>query len=240
MVFISAIGFLGYILMKLVGVDKGIGITGFLGGLASSTALTLSFTQKSKETPLLSSSLSTGIIAAWVVMYARVLVVVWIISPEFGRAMAIPVLIPTIPGLLCYLWFWFKDRNLRLSSSQVPEFTNPFELAPAFKFALVYVVVLAISQFARIQFGEHGLLISSFVAGMADVYAIALSVAQMSLLESADFHTSATIAVVVAGIANTLAKGAIAIVMGAPAMRRPVIAAMIAFTFGGVVSLYFL
>ena len=44
-VFISGISFLGYIAIKLVGPEQGIGLTGFLGGLVSSTAVTLSFSQ---------------------------------------------------------------------------------------------------------------------------------------------------------------------------------------------------
>ena len=42
-VFISGISFLGYILVKVVGTRQGIGLTGFLGGLVSSTAVTLQF-----------------------------------------------------------------------------------------------------------------------------------------------------------------------------------------------------
>jgi uncharacterized membrane protein (DUF4010 family) len=40
-VFISGISFLGYILIKLVGPSRGVGLTGILGGLVSSTAVTL-------------------------------------------------------------------------------------------------------------------------------------------------------------------------------------------------------
>jgi hypothetical protein len=48
-VLISGIGFLGYILVKLVGSRHGIGLTGFLGGLVSSTAVTLTFAQRSQK-----------------------------------------------------------------------------------------------------------------------------------------------------------------------------------------------
>jgi len=47
-VFISGISFLGYIAIKIVGPEQGIGLTGFLGGLVSSTAVTLSFSERSK------------------------------------------------------------------------------------------------------------------------------------------------------------------------------------------------
>ena len=48
-VFISGISFVGYVLIKVAGAKKGIGLTGLLGGMASSTAVTASFTAKSHE-----------------------------------------------------------------------------------------------------------------------------------------------------------------------------------------------
>ena len=48
-IFISGISFLGYLLIKIVGARRGVGLTGLLGGLASSTAVTLSFAQRSKR-----------------------------------------------------------------------------------------------------------------------------------------------------------------------------------------------
>ena len=50
-VLIAFISYFGYIINKLISADKGILITGFLGGLISSTATTLSFSRRSKEVP---------------------------------------------------------------------------------------------------------------------------------------------------------------------------------------------
>ena len=49
--FISGISFIGYVLIKWIGPGKGIGLTGLFGGLASSTALTLSLSGRSKDNP---------------------------------------------------------------------------------------------------------------------------------------------------------------------------------------------
>ncbi len=48
-VFISAISYASYIAIKIFGPKKGIGITGFLAGFISSTALALSFSAQSKK-----------------------------------------------------------------------------------------------------------------------------------------------------------------------------------------------
>jgi uncharacterized membrane protein (DUF4010 family) len=75
-VFISGISFLGYILMKLVDARQGIGLTGLLGGLASSTAVTLSFAERSRQHGGLAGAFALGIIMAWTIMFIRVLVAV--------------------------------------------------------------------------------------------------------------------------------------------------------------------
>ena len=50
-VLVSFISFVGYVLIKLLGSSAGIGLTGLIGGLASSTVTTLSFARRSVETP---------------------------------------------------------------------------------------------------------------------------------------------------------------------------------------------
>ncbi|HMO59534.1 MAG TPA: DUF4010 domain-containing protein, partial [Roseiflexaceae bacterium] len=79
-VFISGISFLGYVLLNVVGAHRGIALTGLLGGLASSTAVTLSFTQRSSTNPALARSYALAILLSWTVMFVRVLVVIAAIS----------------------------------------------------------------------------------------------------------------------------------------------------------------
>ncbi|HSQ41995.1 MAG TPA: MgtC/SapB family protein [Fibrobacteraceae bacterium] len=237
-VFISGIGFIGYLLVKLVGANRGIGLTGFMGGLASSTALTLSFTQRSRQNPALSSSLATGIVVAWTVMYIRVLGVVWALSPALGHQLALPMLVPVFPGLLWCLWLWRRGKTSGHQTS--PEYSNPFELVPAIKFVGILLVVMLISKLAHQHFGDSGLLISSFLAGLADVDAIAISVSQMSVQDLSFPLPLAATSVVFAGIANTLTKGIIAILFGAPEMRRAIAPAMALMIASGVLAVFVL
>ena len=233
-VFISGIGFVGYVLVKLVGANRGIGLTGLLGGLASSTALTWNFTNRSKENPDLSVTLASGIVVAWTVMYLRVLAIVWVISPPLAHVLLIPMIVPVVPGLAWCLWLWKHEGNTHPQTA--PKFSNPFELAPAIKFVLILLFVLIVSKGARIEFGDSGLLVSSFFAGLADVDSISISVGQMTVTEL-DFVHTAAIAVIIAGIANTLTKGCIAIFMGAPGMRRAIAPAMTMMIAAGLLTI---
>lgn len=71
-VFISGISFLGYVAIKIVGPEQGIGITGLLGGMVSSTAVTLSFSERSNREPDLSKPFVLAITIAWTVMFAQI------------------------------------------------------------------------------------------------------------------------------------------------------------------------
>jgi len=72
-VFISGIAYVGYILMKTIGAQRGIMVTGFLGGLMSSTALTSSFSIESRKLNYLSIPLIIGVVIACSTMFFRII-----------------------------------------------------------------------------------------------------------------------------------------------------------------------
>ena len=64
----SGIGFVGYLLMKFLGSNRGLLLTGIVGGLVSSTVISWIFSKKSKETPSLSNGFALAIFAAATIM----------------------------------------------------------------------------------------------------------------------------------------------------------------------------
>src|SRR5215470_14568048 len=105
-VLISGLNFASYLLVKIVGTEHGIGLTGLLGGLVSSTAVTLGFSQRSKEEPAQVTPLGLGILVAWTVMFARVVVLVAAVN----RALVVPVAIAMaafgVPSLAICALLW--------------------------------------------------------------------------------------------------------------------------------------
>jgi len=237
-VMISGIGWVGYVLVRWVGSQRGIGVTGILGGLASSTALTVNFTQRSKENPSASPMLALGIVVAWTVMFVRVLAIAWIVAPEVGKLLVGPMLFPVIPGLVWTIALWVKTP--KDSNVEQVNFKNPFELVPALKFVAVILLVVIVSRLSHAEFGDSGLLLSSFLTGLADVDAIAISVGQISLGGDASIQRIAATSVVLAAIANTIAKGSIASFLGSRNMRKPIGVATILMVLSGVFSVIYL
>ncbi len=224
-VFISGISFLGYILIKIVGARRGVGLTGILGGLASSTAVTLSFSQRSRDTQGLSRSFALAILLAWSVMFIRVMVETAAINPALFKIVWIPMTAATIVTF-CYCVYLYV-KQVGDQPEQGDNFTNPFRLKPAVTFGILYAVIFLVANAAKIYFGDTGVYVSSIVSGLADVDAITLSMAELSRVGSVELSTAAR-AVVLAAASNTLVKGAIVLSAGSPELRKVILPGIIA------------
>lgn len=236
-VFISGIGFVGYVLIKLVGPGKGIWLTGLLGGLASSTALTLNLAGRSRENEDYASDFTLGIVLSWAVMYVRLYLICIFLSGALARPLMAPLLLPVVPALSYALYLKVKEfRDHRQKSA---DFTNPFKLLPAIKFGIVFTCVMFVANAARVYLGSGALLACSFLGGAAEMDAVAFSVIDMNL-KSGLAVRELVLALLFASLANTLTKGILVCVLGAKAMRRPIIPAvvLICIVTGGLIAYY--
>lgn len=217
-VFISGISFLAYVLIKLMGSERGVGVTGFLGGLVSSTAVTLSMTQRSKKESRLSRAYAFAIMLAWAVMFPRVLIQIGVLNANLLREIWLPLSLAGIAGVAYALFLYVARR--KLGTDRV-KFSNPFDLPAALRFGLLYAFILLISRSAQLYLGDAGVLLASFLAGFADVNAIVLGLAELSASGGLNLEIAA-LGVVVAVMTNTLVKGGIVLTGGAPALRRAI------------------
>jgi uncharacterized membrane protein (DUF4010 family) len=216
-VFISGISFLGYVLIKVVGGRRGIGLTGLLGGLVSSTAVTLSFSERSQDHPGLARPFALAITLAWTVMFGRVIIEVAVLNQELLQALWLPMVAAMAAGLAFCVFYYFTQRTDQGGDMKL---ANPFELGPAIKFGILYAVILIVAKAAQFYFAEAGLYAAAAIAGLADVDAITLSMAELAGTEGSIGIPTAARAVVLAVISNTLVKGGIALFLGAATLRR--------------------
>jgi uncharacterized membrane protein (DUF4010 family) len=230
-VLIAGINFIGYILIKTLGARQGIGLAGLLGGLASSTALTLGFSRRSRVETSFAPELSCAIVVASAVMFARVLVEVFAVNPDVGRLLLVPLCSAGGAGLLCCVALWFLHRSATSAEICYGEHVsarNPFELWPAVLFGLLFGAILLIARAGQVYFGTAGIYVSSIITGFADVDPIALS---LSNLARADLDSViAARGITLAALANTFVKMLITLIGGRALFRycMPIFAAMIA------------
>jgi uncharacterized membrane protein (DUF4010 family) len=219
-VLIAGLNFLGYLLVKVLGGEHGIVLTGILGGLVSSTAVTLSFSQRSRREPAMSTAFVLAIVVAWTIMFIRVVVMVGVVNNALGRELALGLGWLAATGLLVSLFLWRRSKSRE--TGVVSAGANPFELSEAIKFGLLFGVVIVVAKAAEVYLGATGLYLAGAVAGLTDVDAISLSMANLATA-SPESLKIAERTIVIAVVSNTLVKTVMAAFMGAPALRRTII-----------------
>ena len=216
---VAGISFAGYVAARLVGSRRGLLVTGLLGGLVSSTAVTLTFAGRAKETPSLIPLLSVGILAASSTMFARMLVVVAVVDPPLLGALAASLGAMAAVGYLVAVILVRKDATKNAGAEPV-DLRNPFELKRAVQFGVLYGIVLFVAKAAQVYVGSTGLYASAVLAGLTDVDAITLSLVELH--RGGVAGSVAVTGITLAAITNTLVKGGIAAIAGGQELGRRV------------------
>lgn len=230
-VLIAAIGFVGYVAVRLYGPRRGLGMTGALGGLASSTAVTLSFSGRAKGAPgPLAESLALGVVLASSIMFVRILVAVAVVNASLVHLLVIPLSAMGTTGLIASGVLYRRTRKVLEQAADV-KLHNPFELWQALRFALLYAVVLWVSKAATTHLGTGATYAAGVLAGLSDVDAITLSMANLS--RAGLRQEVAVTTILLAAASNTVVKAGMAVVVGGwPYGRKVAIALGIVIAAG--------
>jgi len=230
-VVISTVDFVGYILTKLVG-ERGILITGLIGGIVSSTAVTATFSSLARANQRLMSEYGAGIIGASAIMFPRMALLASIVDVKFAKFLFVPALFAF--GLGIFFAYRLSSRG-RKSRANV-EVKNPYELSTAIKFGLFYAFVLFFSVNALKVLGDYGLYAVAAVSGLSDVDAITLSVSKLFSAGELSI-VPGVIAILLAAASNTLFKWFLTFSMGGRELFKLVTPGFIALIVGEVVGI---
>ena len=227
-VMISGLSFLGYVAVRWFGTRRGLLFGAALGGLVSSTAVTLSFSGRTKTHPELAPVAAGAIAIASTIMITRVGVLVAIVDLGLLRALAIP-LAAMAAGALAGLALTYHRDGGDIEASALK---NPFELGSAVKFSIVFGVILLATKAAVVYIGEAGLYLAAALGGITDVDAVTLSTAKLA--HEGVAITVATTAIVIAVAVNTAVKIALAATGGTALLRRVLVTGSLIIVAGGV------
>ncbi|MDP1768705.1 MAG: MgtC/SapB family protein [Nitrospirota bacterium] len=206
-VLIAGMSFLGYIAMRLVGPRHGLLATGILGGVVSSTAVTVSLAMKAREAPSVVALAAVAALLASSTMFLRMLVVIGVVGPELLPRLVWPLGVMGIGGYGTALILYLKSRRTPQEAPPVA-YQNPLELRTALQFGLFYAGVIVVAKGAQVMLGDRGLYASSVLAGTTDVDAITLSVVRFHQ-DGLDPGTAVS-AIMAAVMMNTMVKAGLA------------------------------
>lgn len=223
-VLIAGISYVGYVLHRLLGASRGAGLAGLVGGLASSTAVTVAMAQQSKLDERMVLPGQLAVFLANTVMFARVLVITALIDRHIAAALAVPLGLMGAVMLAGAGWKLLALRGANHRADPAGDdmpLSNPFALVPALKWGIVLSAVLVASAVAQAHFGDQGLFVTAAASGLADVDAVTLAVSRQS--EQGTLPTAvAALAITIAVVSNTVVKGTMAVFMGRKGFGRAI------------------
>ncbi|MFZ2450266.1 MAG: MgtC/SapB family protein [Methylovulum miyakonense] len=232
-VLIAGISYLGYFAIRIVGDRHGPVLTGALGGLVSSTAVTLNLSRLSKHYPDNDRVLAAGILTACATMFARTLLLVSIMNPVLCRALLPALLLMCLSTYLVAFLLWKNAREFRTGEELSLE--NPFQLGMALKFGAFLTVILLLSNLLKMYFGNMGTYFLAAASGLADVDPITLTMSRMSQ-EGLNLYVAGK-AILIAVSVNSLVKSIFSMTIGGLILGRWVGGTLlVAVTAGLVVS----
>lgn len=202
-ILVSTVGFFGYYLSKKFGNKFGLWLSGLLGGIVSSTAVTIAYGRMSQKKYGISGSALRGSIAASSVMYLRILILILIINPLLLPSLWWKLVFLSAVGFalsIFHLKFKSGDEKLEKENGGLQ---NPFEIRPAMVFALLFVILSVATKLVKEYFGHSGLLTLSGIIGLSDIDPFILSVIQSAQINIGLISSS----ILVAMMSNTIIKG---------------------------------
>lgn len=211
-VLISGLSFLGYWLVRIMGEGRGVFATGVVGGLASSTATTLSLSKFARDGVCAPPAVAAGIIMANVVMLARVGAILAALSRATFAVIAPALAVGAVAGGVIALALW-RSAPKNAGASHAVALGNPFELRPALYFAALIAVISLASAYGADKFGAAGSYVIGLVSGLADVDAMTLSGGRQAATGSLAPDIAAG-AILLAVGSNIAVKGAMALTIG--------------------------
>jgi uncharacterized membrane protein (DUF4010 family) len=209
---IASVDFLGYALNRTLGSRRGALFTGLVGGLVSSTIVTVTMSRQARQDPSLRGPGQIAVLLACAIMGLRVGILATLVG---GVALGAWLILPLVAmmGVLLGSAAWiYHASQVQMDGSDMT-LPNPFHLKRAVAWGLVLAGVLLISAAARAEFGDRGLLVTAGLSGLADVDPITLAVSSQVGTVGLSALT-AVLSILVAIGANTLVKGAFAWISG--------------------------
>ena len=230
-VLVSGISLGAYLLTKYLGAEKGIALSGILGGMASSTATTVSLSSKAGRGGSFISVYAFAISIASMAMFPRMLIEVAVVNPSLLPTVAVPVGAMVVVGVtLAFVVFRRRadEETVELDTS------NPFRLRPALLFGVFFAVVLLVSREGARAFGDSGVYATAFFSGLADIDAITISLSRLSA-DGEISETTAATGIVIGAVTNTLVKAGIAAFFGGRELGMKVAAVLVTTALTGLV-----
>jgi len=209
-ILVSTISYGGYFLIRWLGKRRGLMLGSLVGGIVSTTAVTMSLAERARTSPEASRLMGAVAVLANAVQGPRLLLLLWVVNRDLARSLAMPLIGMAVVGLT---GSWLLTRSAGKHADIDVPLQNPYSFKPAFRFGLFFVAILLLVEAASHWLGDRGILIASGIAGAGSTSAVTLSVSEL-LGQGSLTPIVAGASIIIAIATNALSKWVLAWVNG--------------------------
>ncbi|MGQ3414146.1 MgtC/SapB family protein [Natrinema sp. LN54] len=229
---VAGIGIANYAIVSTYG-GRGIAITGFFGGLASSTAVVGTMLDHVNQRPEASSYAVAAILLANAAMAARNLAIAVGFTAGSGSDILIEAVVPL--GAVILLAFAVAALTADWSESGPMELESPFSLKNALAFGAVFLAVLVFGSLAETWFGTLGFYATAVASGF--VSSAGATTSAVVLYRGGQLSPAeATIAILLATVSSIVVKALLAATSTNDGFRNRVAAYSTILLLGGAIA----
>jgi uncharacterized membrane protein (DUF4010 family) len=214
---VAGLSYAGYFAVRMLGARLGLTLTALLGGLSSSTAVTVAYARRARTEPAHAAVLGAGIALAAATMVPRVAVELAAVNRSLLAA-----LVPTFAALILVplaAAFYVMVRRRDDAPSGNLKLSNPLQLRAALAFGVLLVVLFIATEALRRALGDAGTYSVAAIAALLDVDAVTLAMAEDAARGTLD-PVTAQRAITVAMLVNTGVKAVLAAALGGSHLMR--------------------
>jgi len=202
---VAAIGIVNYAVVETYG-GRGIAVTGFFGGLASSTAVVGTMLDHVSQRPEAASYGVAAILLADAAMAVRNLAIA--LAFTFGRdapvlygaVLPLGVVILGSVAIAAYTAEWSEQVDIDLES--------PFSLRNSLSFGAIFLLVIVAGAVAQQQFGSAGFYVTALLSGLVSSAGVTSSAVLLYIGGSLDPQT-AVFGILLATASSIMVKAAL-------------------------------
>ena len=230
-VLVAGLSLAAFIAVRLLGERKGLAATGAIGGLVSSTAITVSMADRSKEAENVAVAAAAAAILASTVMALRIGVLAGLIASD-----VLPRLLPALIAMAIVggVFAWIAAKRASSGETGAAPLRNPFRLRQAITFALLYAAIVLVVRAAEEYLAPSALFAVAALSAVMDVDAITIAFAKRG--PEADGWRTIAAGITLAAVVNTLVKLGIGVSRGGAAFRRWMALALGSMASAGAVA----
>jgi len=218
-VILSAISLGGYLLVRVLGGRAGWSLAGLMGGLASSTAVTLSLSPRARGRAAEDvRPLAVGIVLASTVVYLRALLLVAFFDGDLAMRLLPRMASLCLVGLLLGAWAY---RGMKDEGRSEVGVHNPAELGKALLLGMLFSAILVGARVAQARFGAGGIWVTGLAGGFVDVDSVVVVTADLRRAGLVSVAAGGG-ALLVATLSNLVLKGILVATLGGAQLARRV------------------